>query len=221
MKHAAREFGVGVPERPRRPKTVDHDQHLLHFRPVPVQRHRIAARGPGIAEADHAADAGEPERGVDDRQREDHVLAGVHRAILSQDDVGRNTACGHCIGNDLAFRPIGSRRHAAAHDRPAKKPFAPQPAGFIDALADIHARAEHEQQVGRPQRRLDQMPRIDRGDLGFRWRSRGWDCHGNSLFIRECRTKCRAQRRFAKSHFVSLDCESRYGSSVSGSASNE
>ena len=123
MEHAAREFGVGVPERPRRPKTVDHDQHFLHFRPVPMQRHRIAARGPGIAEADHAADVGEPERGIDDRQREDHVLAGVYRAILSQDDVGRNPARDHCAGNDLAFRQIRSRRHAAAHDRPAKIPF--------------------------------------------------------------------------------------------------
>ena len=111
-------------------KTVDHDQHLLHFRPVPVQRHRIAARGPGIAETDHAADVGEPERRVDDRQREDHVLAGVHRAILSQDDVGRNAARDHCAGDDLAFRQIRSRRHAAAHDRPAEIPLAPQPAGF-------------------------------------------------------------------------------------------
>ena len=31
-----------------------------------------------------------------------------------------------------------------------KYPFAPQPAGFIDALVDVLARAEHEQQVRRP-----------------------------------------------------------------------
>src|SRR6187549_2840724 len=37
----------------------------------------------------------------------------------------------------------------------------------------------------------------------------------------ECRIECRALRRFAKSHFVSLDCEPGYGSSVAGSASNE
>src|SRR6266404_9207881 len=52
----APEFGIGVPLRPRRLETIDHDQHLLHFRPVPLQRHRIAARRPGIAETDHAAD---------------------------------------------------------------------------------------------------------------------------------------------------------------------
>ena len=69
--HAAAEFGVGVPKRPRRFETVDHDQHLLHFRPVTVQRHRIAARSPAIAETDHAADVDEPQRGIDDRQRED------------------------------------------------------------------------------------------------------------------------------------------------------
>ena len=170
--HAAREFGIGVPERPRRRETVDHDQHLLHLRPVPVQRHRIAARGPGIAETDHAADIGEPQRRVDDRQREDDVLAGVLRAMLSQNDAGRNAARDHRTGNDLAFRQIRSRRHAATHDRPAKKTLPPQPAGLVDPFVDILARAEHEQQVGRPQRRLDQMPRIDRGDLGLRRRSR-------------------------------------------------
>ena len=93
--HAAPELGIGMPKRPRRRKAVDHDQHLLHFRPVPVQRHRIAARGPGVAETNHAADICKSQRGVDDRQREDHVLAGVHRAILAQDDFSRDAARDH------------------------------------------------------------------------------------------------------------------------------
>jgi len=45
--------------------------------------------------------------------------------------------------------------------------FAPQPAGLVDPFVDVLPGAEHEQQVSRPQRRLDQMPRIDRGNLGL------------------------------------------------------
>src|ERR1700722_15839322 len=62
VEHASAEIGIGVPERARRIEVVDRDQHLLDFRPVPLQRHRIAPRGPAIAEADHAADVRKPNR---------------------------------------------------------------------------------------------------------------------------------------------------------------
>src|ERR1700692_2749667 len=57
---------IGVPERARRLETVDGDQHLLDLRPIAVQRHRIAPRRPGIAEANDAADVCKPERRFDD-----------------------------------------------------------------------------------------------------------------------------------------------------------
>ena len=38
---------------------------------------------------------------------------------------GRNAARDHGIRDDLAFRQLGPRCHAAAHDRPVEKPFAP------------------------------------------------------------------------------------------------
>ena len=65
------------------------------------------------------------------------------------------------------------------------------------------------------------MPRIDRGNLGLRRRSRCSKSSRQLACHQERRTACRALRRFAKSHFVSLDCEAGYGSNVSGSASNE
>src|SRR5260221_7684334 len=46
---AAAEFGIGMPERPRRLETVDRDQHFLHFRPVPLHLHLIDTPSPGIA----------------------------------------------------------------------------------------------------------------------------------------------------------------------------
>jgi hypothetical protein len=92
-----------MPARKRRLKTVDRDQHLLHLRPMPVQRHRIAARRPGVAEADHAADIFEPDRSLDDGQGEDHVLAGVGRAVFFQDAFVRDAACDHRGLDDLAL----------------------------------------------------------------------------------------------------------------------
>src|SRR5882757_4128521 len=79
---------IRVPERARCFKTLDRDQHLLNLRPMPVQGNRIAARGPGVAETDHAADIFQPKRGLDDGEREDHILAGVGRAMFLQDAVG-------------------------------------------------------------------------------------------------------------------------------------
>ena len=167
-----------MPERPRRRKAVDHNQHLFHLRPVPVQGHRIAARGPAVAETNHAADIRKPQRRIDDRQRKDHVLAGIHRAILAQDDFGGNAARHHRIGNGFAFRTVRSRRDAAADDRPAKIALAPEPDRSIDAFVDIDARAEHEQQIGRFQRRDDQMFGVDRSNLGLGRQSRASIGHG-------------------------------------------
>jgi len=84
----------------------------------------------------------------------------------------------HGIGNDCAFRAVRSRRDPAADDSPAKISLAPEPAGFIDALADVFARAEHKQQVGRLQRRLDQVPCVDIRDFGLGRQSRASIGHG-------------------------------------------
>ena len=92
-----------MPERQRRRATVDRDQHLLDLGPVPVQRHRIAARGPAIAEADDAADVFQPERRVEDGQREDHVLAGIHRAVLFDNMFRRDAALNHRRLDDRAL----------------------------------------------------------------------------------------------------------------------
>ncbi|MEY9467138.1 hypothetical protein ABH973_007551 [Bradyrhizobium ottawaense] len=172
MQHAAAKFGVGVPERARRRKAVDGEQHLRHLRPVPVQRHRIAPRGPGVAEADHAADVCKAQRRIDDRQREDHVLAGVHRAMLLEDPVRRNARRNHRSLDDRALGLLRARRHTAADNRPAEIALAPQPRGGVCAQADVLAGAEHEQQVGRPERRLDQMGAVDSRDLVCRRQTR-------------------------------------------------
>src|ERR1035437_9530946 len=76
------ESRIGVPERQRRVEAIDSDQHLLHLRPVPVQRHRVAARRPGVAEADHAADIRQAQRGFDNGQREHDVLPRATMAAL-------------------------------------------------------------------------------------------------------------------------------------------
>jgi len=193
-----------VPKRPRRLETVDGDQHLLDLRPMPMQRHRVASRGPGVAEADHAADIFQPQHRVDDWQREDHVLAGIHRAILLQNFIGRDAACDHRVPDDLAFRNAGTRRHAAADDRPAKHPFAPEPMRFVDTKCDILAGAEHEQEIRRIDRRADQMPGIDVGDFRLGRQPCGI-VHGpprsqsDALMPRIPGS--------AKSIFIALDCE--------------
>ena len=119
----------------------------------------------------------------------------------------------------VAFRQIRSRRDAAAHDRPAKIALAPQPAGFIDTLVDILARAEHEQQVGGPSAacsiRCRALIAAISASVG---RSRRCDLSRQAAIYQEMRRTSAARlRRFAKSHFVSLDCEQGYGSSASGS----
>src|SRR5206468_1087636 len=109
--HAAAEFGMGVPELARHAETIHRQEHLLDFRPVPLQRHRIAPRGPAVAEADHGPDIGEAERRVDHRQREQHILAGVHgeNVLLSLPVI--DTALGLanvrtviCLGNSWTAR---------------------------------------------------------------------------------------------------------------------
>ncbi|NEV03187.1 YdcF family protein, partial [Bradyrhizobium sp. UFLA 03-164] len=52
-------------------------QHLLNLRPMPVQRHRIAPRGPAVAEADHASDIGETQRRVDHRSECEIIKAAM------------------------------------------------------------------------------------------------------------------------------------------------
>jgi hypothetical protein len=69
-----------------------------------MQRHRVAARRPGVAEADHAADIFEPEGGFEDRQREQHVFAGVGGAVFLQDAFGRDATGNHRGLDDRAFR---------------------------------------------------------------------------------------------------------------------
>jgi hypothetical protein len=65
--------------------------------------------------------------------------------VFFQDAFRRNTPRNHGGLDDLAFRKLRTRRHTAAHDRPAKQALAPEPKGFIDTPRDILARAEHEQ----------------------------------------------------------------------------
>src|SRR5215210_261720 len=61
------ELRIGVPVRERSSEAVDRDQHFLHFRPVTMQGHGIAARRPGVTEADHRTDICKPECGFDHR----------------------------------------------------------------------------------------------------------------------------------------------------------
>jgi len=125
MQDATAKFDIRVPKPARRRKAIDREQHLLDLRPVSVQRHRIAARGPGVAEADHAADMLQPERRIDDRQREDHVLAGVRRPILREDSVRRNAGLDHRGPDDGALGVLRAGRHATAHNRPLEQTRAP------------------------------------------------------------------------------------------------
>ncbi|MGY3408556.1 hypothetical protein ACVWZV_004669 [Bradyrhizobium sp. GM5.1] len=154
VQHAAAKFGIGVPERARRRKAVDCEQHFLDLRPVPVQRHRITPRGPGVAEADHAADIVQPERRVNDRQREDHVLAGVLGTMFLENSVSRNARRDHRRLDDRALGLLRARRHAAADNRPAEQTLVPQPGCCVGPQRDVLAGAEHEQQVGRPKSRV-------------------------------------------------------------------
>jgi nucleotide-binding universal stress UspA family protein len=163
--HTPTELRICVPERARRRKSVDGQQHLFHLGPMAVQRHRIAARRPGIAEADHAADVRKPQLSVDDGERENHVFAGILGAMFLQNEVRRNAALDHRLLDDRAFRAVRSRRDAAADNGPAKIAGAPKPAGFPRAQGLVDARAKHEQEIGRLERGLGQMRRIDLGDL--------------------------------------------------------
>ncbi len=190
---------IGVPERARRRKAVDGEQHLLDVRPVPVQRHRVAARRPGVAEADHAPDVSQSKRCINDRQREDHVLAGVHCAMFLEDEVRRNAGRDHRCLDDGALRLLRARRHTTADNRPAEKALAPQPRGGVGAQANVLAGAEHEQQIGRPERRIDQMRTVDFDDL-IRCRLlpvaiHGW--HDSTM---------RHRRRGTKSRLIAADC---------------
>ena len=133
MQDTTAKLDIGVPERARRRKAVDGEQHLLDFRPVPVQRHRVAARRPGVAEADHALDILQSKCRINDRQREDHVLAGVHRAMFLEDKFRRNARGHHRRLDDAALGLLRPRGHAAADNRPAEQALAPQPCSRLDA----------------------------------------------------------------------------------------
>ncbi|MGY4293608.1 hypothetical protein ACVWXN_001703 [Bradyrhizobium sp. i1.4.4] len=166
---------------------------------MPVQRHRVAARRPGVAEADHAPDVSQSKRCINDRQREDHVLAGVHCAMFLEDEVRRNAGRDHRCLDDGALGLLRTRRHTTADNRPAEKALAPQPRGGVGAQANVLAGAEHEQQIGRPERRIDQMRAVDFDDL-IRCRLapaaiHGW--HDSTM---------RHRRGSAKSRLIAADC---------------
>jgi len=103
QENAATEIGISVPQCPRHVELIDRDQHLLHRGPVPVKRHRIAACRPAIAEADHAADIFQPQCGVEDWQRKNDVLAGIHRAMFFQYLFGGNAPLNHRGLDDRTF----------------------------------------------------------------------------------------------------------------------
>ena len=157
---------MGVPELARHAETIHRQEHLLDFRPVPLQRHRIAPRGPAVAEADHGPDIGEAERRVDHRQREQHILAGVHGVVLFENAVGGNAAPDHRILDQRTFGGLSSRCDPAADDGVTEIALLPQPRGRGRAQLLLDPRAEHEQEVGGTQRRVGEVPRRDRHDLG-------------------------------------------------------
>lgn len=140
----------------------------------------VAPRRADFAEADDAGDVLAAQCRVDHRQGEQDVLAGVGGAVLLEDQPGRHAACHHALLDHGAFGARKALRRAAAHDGVAKQTALPQIDGGGDRLADTVAAAEHEQQVGRPEWRRDQVLGVDPRDLGRSFnsgtrRSRG-DC---------------------------------------------
>src|SRR5437762_12262607 len=85
--------------------------------------------------------------------------------MFFQDALGWDPALNHRRLDELAFGKRRSGRHAAADDRVAEVAFAPEAASFIDALRDIVARAEYEQEIGGLDRRPDQMLLVDFSDF--------------------------------------------------------
>jgi hypothetical protein len=73
----------------------------------------------------------------------------------------------HALLDHGALAARVARHHAAAHDGVAEEPAPPQIDGGIDRFADAVPGAEHEQQVGGPERRRYQVLGIDAGDLGI------------------------------------------------------
>jgi hypothetical protein len=129
--------------------------------------------------------------------------------MFLQDLFGRDAARDHRVADDFALRKArtrrkaGSRRYAAADDRPAKQAFAPEIEGFIDATRDILAGAEHEQEIGGLDRRADQMLRIDVGNFRL-GRPPDGIFHGPPRAESGATMPCLAG--FTKSRFIALDC---------------
>src|ERR1035437_8578076 len=79
--------------------------------------------------------------------------------------------------------------------------------GFIDTPRDILARAEHEQQIGGLDRRADQMPCVDVGNLSLGWQSGVPILHSPPRFVTGtggATMPCTG--RIAKSRFIAPDC---------------
>ena len=154
------------------------------------------------------------ERRVDHRQCEHDIFAGVERVMLLQDFRSRHAARHHRLLDDLAFGSVRARRHAAADDDPAAKALAPQTAGLFDTQFDILARAEHKQEIGGLKDGLDQVRRIDRGNLGRIGHSPASVFHRSPCpSSREDGTMPRNAER-AKSRLIALGCRRMIRKSV-------
>src|SRR5581483_6686593 len=92
--------------------------------------------------------------------------------------------------------------------------FAPKPARRLGPQRLVVPRAEHEQQIGRLKRRLDQMPGVDRCDLGsVRSSSRAIVHRAPCTFVRNRRMS--QQETPCGSHLMTSHVRD-YGSSALG-----
>ena len=92
--------------------------------------------------------------------------------MLLEDPIRRNARIDHRRLDDHALGLLRAGRHAAADNRPAEKALTPEPRGGLGAQRDVLTGAEQKQQIGRLERRIDQMGAIDLGDLVRRRQAR-------------------------------------------------
>src|SRR6185436_11123614 len=108
---------------------------------------------------------GSAESGVDDRQRKQDVLAGVGGVMLLEDQLGRHDACHHAVLDDGTLGAWVTLRCPTAHNGVAEEAALPQLDRLLSDLPVAAALAEHEQQVGWPERRRYQVFGRDAGDV--------------------------------------------------------